>query len=243
MYSDSQRYYCFGCGAGGDVLDFVGRMEGLMLPEAIRRLEGYGSVATAPASIRPKAASPAPVISRRDLALMTTTARFYSGQLRRSRLAQDYLASRGIGPGPARRLGLGYAPGSGLRQCLRSAGFDAVRQRASGLFREGGAERFAGMITVPDAANGLVRWLTGRALDPTARPRFQALPGCPRVFLAFDNDDTGNSAAEALGQLLGNRAAVVNLPDGIADVGELATRPNGQPLFRRLLQRAARDAR
>ncbi|MDE2842770.1 MAG: CHC2 zinc finger domain-containing protein, partial [Chloroflexota bacterium] len=38
VYGDSQRYYCFGCGAGGDVLDFVGRMEGLTLPQAIRRL-------------------------------------------------------------------------------------------------------------------------------------------------------------------------------------------------------------
>ncbi len=70
-----------------------------------------------------------------------------------------------------------------------------------------------------------------------------ALRGCPWVFLAFDNDDAGHTAAEALGQLLGNRAAVVNLPGGIADVGELATRPYGQRLFRRLLQRAAHNAR
>ena len=33
------------------------------------------------------------------------------------------------------------------------------------------------MITVPDAASGRVRWLTGRAIDPCASPRFQALPG------------------------------------------------------------------
>ena len=40
VYSDTERFYCFGCGAGGDVLDFVQRMEGLTLPEAIRRLDG-----------------------------------------------------------------------------------------------------------------------------------------------------------------------------------------------------------
>ena len=39
VYANSERFYCFGCGAGGDVLDFVGRMEGLTLPEAIRRLD------------------------------------------------------------------------------------------------------------------------------------------------------------------------------------------------------------
>ena len=70
-----------------------------------------------------------------------------------------------------------------------------------------------------------------------------ALRGCPRVFLAFDNDDAGSAAAEGLKGLLGNRAAAVNLPNGVGDLGELATQPNGQPLFRRLLAKAARCAR
>ena len=42
---------------------------------------------------------------------------------------------------------------------------------------ERGAERFAGMVVVPDASGGLVRWLAGRALDPDVKPWFQALPG------------------------------------------------------------------
>ena len=32
VYSDSQRFYCFGCGLGGDVLDFIQRIENLSLP-------------------------------------------------------------------------------------------------------------------------------------------------------------------------------------------------------------------
>ena len=40
VYEDSQRFYCFGCGAGGDVLDFIRRAENLSLPEAIERLGG-----------------------------------------------------------------------------------------------------------------------------------------------------------------------------------------------------------
>lgn len=63
------------------------------------------------------------------------------------------------------------------------------------------------------------------------------------VFLAFDNDGAGDAAAESLKQLLGNRAAVVNLPHGVADLGELAALPHGQPLFRRLLARAAHSVR
>ena len=207
------------------------------------------------------------------------------------------MASRGIGPDAALRMGLGYAPGRGLREYLEAAGYGGDRIAASGLFLERGAERYAGMIVVPELAHGLVRWLTGRAVDAGAKPRFQAVPGpkpvlglarigpasswvvvtegvfdyltlaawgypacaalgtqgmdkvvaalrgCPRVFLAFDNDDAGREAAASLQALLGRRAAVVNLPQGVADVGELVALPHGQLLFRRLLARAARAAR
>ena len=297
VYADSERFWCFGCGAGGDVLDFVGRMEGLTLPEAIKRLggDGPGPVATAPSM--PRAAAPAPVVPPRDPALLTAAVRFYAGQLRRRPVARAYLASRGIGLHTALRLGLGYAPGNGLRQCLDSLGFNPDRQRASGLFLERGAERFAGMITVPDMVSGRMRWLTGRAVDAQAKPRFQAVPGpkpvlglaglgpapefvvltegvfdylvlagwgypacaalgtqgmdkvaaalrgCPRVFLAFDNDDAGREAAESLTELLGRRAAVVHLPRGTGDVSELAVHPYGQLLFQRLLALASRSAR
>ena len=195
------------------------------------------------------------------------------------------------------RLGLGYATGHGLKDYLQTAGFDNGRLRDSGLFLQRGRERFARTITVPDIASGRVRWLTGRAVDPAAKPRFQAMPGakpvlglaalgpappwvvvtegvfdyltlavwgypacaalgtqgldkvaaalrgCPRVFLAFDNDDAGRDAASGLRQLLGRRSAVVNLPRGIADVGDLAKHPHGQLLFQRLLVLAARNVR
>ena len=299
VYGDSQRYYCFGCGAGGDVLDFVGRMEGLTLPEAIRRLDD-GSAPLAPPTSRPTPTQRpiAPPTPPRDTALLMAAARFYAGQLRRNRAALEYLASRGIiGWDAASRLGLGYAAGDGLREVLVSAGFTSQRLEDSGLFLEGGRERFAGMITVPDMASGRVRWLTGRAVDPNARPRFQAVPGpkpvlglaslgpsppwavltegvfdylalaawgypacaalgtqgmdkiaavlrgCPRVFLAFDNDGAGAAAAESLKDLLVLRAAVFNLPEGIADVGELAKLPHGQSLFHRLLAQAASTTR
>ena len=152
---------------------------------------------------------------------------------------------------------------------------------------ERGAERFAGMVVVPDASGGLVRWLVGRAVDPDRTPRFQALPGpkpvlgmgrlgpapswtvvaegvfdwlsltgwglpavaalgtqgvervaaalrgCPRVFLAFDNDDAGREATGRLQTLLGRRAAAVALPEGVGDVAELAALPQGRAAFLR----------
>ena len=298
VYADSEKFYCFGCGAGGDVLDFVGRMEGLTLPEAIRRLDdGAGSAPVVACRPAPAPLQSTPPLPPRDPALLTAAVRFYAGQLRRDPVARAYLASRGVGLDAAMRLGLGYASGNGLRPYLDSLGFSADRQHDSGLFLERGSERFAGMVVVPNFANGLVRWLTGRAVDARAKPRFQAVPGpkpvlglsrlgpapkavvltegvfdylalagwgypacaalgtqgldktaaafrgCPRVFLAFDSDGAGLEAAEGLKQLLGRRATVVNLPQGIGDVGELAALPHGQLLFHKVLQRAAQSAR
>ena len=184
VYADSERFYCFGCGEGGDVLDFIQRTESLTLPEAIARLDGSPGLAPRSAvrpapTRRPRSAALPP----RDPALLTAAGRFYTGRLRRSSGAREYLASRGVGPVAAARLSLGYAPGGGLRQALESLGFSEKRLRDSGLFMERGAERFAGMVVVPDPvsstgqAGGLVRWLAGRAVDPGRTPRFQALPG------------------------------------------------------------------
>ncbi|MDE2752688.1 MAG: CHC2 zinc finger domain-containing protein [Gemmatimonadota bacterium] len=295
VYADSERFYCFGCGEGGDVLDFVRLAEGLSLPEAIRRLDASPPT-TAPVRHATRERRNRDAVAPPDPALLMATARYYAGQLRRSRDARAYLASRGIGPEAAVRLGLGYAPGRGLRTALASAGFADARIRESGLFTERG-ERFAGMVTVPEIAGGRVRWLAGRAIDPEHSPRFQALPGpkpvlglgrlgpappwavvtegvfdwlllsewglpacaalgtqgmkrvaaalrgCPRVFLAFDNDDAGREAAAALAGLLGRCAAVVTLPEGVADVADLATNPHGRRVFSPLLKRAARAAR
>ena len=295
VYADTERWYCFGCGEGGDVLDFLQRSDGLSLPEAIRRLDSSPPT-TAPvrhAAARPRAGAPVPPP---DPALLMAAARYYTGRLRHSPEARAYLASRGIALDTAMRLGLGYAPGRGLRAALASAGFAAGRIRESGLFAERG-ERFAGMVVIPETAGGRVRWLAGRAIDPERSPRFQALPGpkpvlgmgllgpapswavvtegvfdwllltewglpscaalgtqgveriaaalrgCPHVFLAFDRDDAGREATARLADLLGHRAAVVALPEGIADVAELATQPQGREVFLHLLERAARAAR
>ena len=295
VYGDTERFHCFGCGATGDVLDFVQRTEGLSLPEAIRRLGGTGPAVERAGPVR-SAPTPWPpdtaVLPPRDTAVLTAAVRFYAGQLRRSPQAQTYLASRGVGPDTARRLGLGYAPGRGLRAHMESQGFTAERLMDSGLVSEKGAERFAGMVVVPDTAHGRVRWLAGRAIDPTRSPRFQSLPGpkpvlglgrlgpaprwlvlteglfdwlaltqwglpacaalgtqgmervapalrgCSRVLLALDSDDAGREASRRLGDLLGRRAAIVTLPDGVGDMAELATHPHGRAVFLRLLAQA-----
>ena len=179
VYADSERFYCFGCGLGGDVLDFVQRSEGLTLTEAIARLDGSPGLAPRaafrpagarrPASAAPASKGPLPADG--------------GGALLR-RLPPAFDRSAGI-PGLAgRRPGRRRPP---LLSAMRRAAVcdrplspwasPRSGSRDSGLFMERGAERFAGMVVVPDASGGLVRWLKGRALDSGAKPRFQALPG------------------------------------------------------------------
>ena len=182
VYADSERWWCFGCGLGGDVLDFVQRVEGVGLTEAIRKLQSAGSLTVRSGEAVDRRPAAVATGFARDPSALTAAMRFYAGRLRRSRKAGKYLASRGVGAGAAARLGLGYAPGSGLRIHLESAGFGAERLSRSGLFTARG-ERFDGMIVVPDAAGGgsITRWMAGRAVDPGASPRFQALPGTKPV--------------------------------------------------------------
>ncbi len=299
VYGDSARFHCFGCGASGDVLDFVQRTEGLTLPQAIRRLVGgTGTVRQAavprgrPRDPNSRRQSRTTALPPRDPALLTAAARYYRRALGQHPQGRTYLASRGISPAAAQRLGLGYAPGHGLRGALVAAGFDAAQQRASGLFVARGAERFAGMVVVPEVRDRQVQWLAGRTIAPDRTPRFQTLPGpkpllglgrlgaappwvvlteglfdwltlvawglpaaavlgtqgldrvaaalqsCSRVVLAFDADDAGRTAATQLATLLGQRATSITLPPGVSDVAELARRPDGRAVFRRLLHAA-----
>ena len=180
VYGDSERFYCFGCGAGGDVLDFVRRVENLSLPEAIARLDGspracaqgrQPSSRTAASQVR-RAGPPRPRLADGGGAF-----------LRRSTPAQP----RRLGvPGLAgRRPVRGSPPRPRLCAGQRAAswpwspdGFSAeAASRTAGLFMERGAERFSGMMVVPDASGGLVS-LARRA---GRRPRPDApVPGvCP----------------------------------------------------------------
>ncbi len=123
VYGDSERFYCFGCGLGGDVLDFIQRVEGLSLPEAIARLDGSPGLAPRSAN-RPAGTRrpPSAALPPRDPALLTAAARFYAGQLRRRSAGIPGLAGRRPGrrSPPQSRLcaGLRAAAGPGVPRLL-----------------------------------------------------------------------------------------------------------------------------
>ena len=98
------------------MLDFIRRVEGLSLPEAIARLDGSPGLAPR-AAVRPAGArrpTSAALPPKGPRLADGGGAVFYAGRLRRHSEGREYLASRGVGLSAAARLGLGYAPGSGL---------------------------------------------------------------------------------------------------------------------------------
>ena len=166
VYADTSRFYCFGCGVGGDVLDFIQRAEGLTLPEAIQRLGGGTGLAPSPAVRSRTQAAPrrtaAPVVPERDPAALTAATRFYLRSMLQSSEAREYLASRGISFDTACRLGLGFAPGGRAapvpwrRRIRRRAdtGLGLVHRAGRAVRRDGGGSR-PGLGTCPLA------WGTG----------------------------------------------------------------------------------
>lgn len=102
-------FKCFGCGEGGDVFAFVGRMEQVPFPEAVRLLaERYGVVI-------PETDEEASVSSEQEsiIEALRFAARFFHDHLVNDPAgepARVYLKQRGITPATARKFGLGYAP-------------------------------------------------------------------------------------------------------------------------------------
>ncbi len=177
VYGDSQRYFCFGCDARGDALDFIRTMDNLTLQEAINTLQQQ--------PIMPKVTRKR--LSRRthtpkcDGAIVGTALDFYQETLMSATTGEpgrNYLKSRGISRNTAASLQLGYCTGTGLMAHLRGEGFDRDRIARSGLMLDRGKrERFSRMIVVPEILNGSPAWMTGRTVLEDVKPRFNALPG------------------------------------------------------------------
>lgn len=123
VYPESRSFYCFGCGAGGDVISFVRRMDNLDYVEAVK------SLAQAAGMSMPEDGYDDTMAKRRMrlLAANREAARFFNTCLNapENRFALDYFLKRGLSPSTIRRFGLGYAPDSwhALTEHLHSKGF------------------------------------------------------------------------------------------------------------------------
>ncbi len=166
VYEETSSYFCFGCDAGGDVFDFVGRLHRIGFRETAALLAGSAGGEHTP----PAAAPPSPlrrsirVVTADEAAVIEAAASLYAGQYGRSREARSYLRGRGIDDGVASGLRVGFA-GGGLARHLERRGLGLETARALGLLT-GDRDTLAGRIVVPDLdARGLATWLTARSFD------------------------------------------------------------------------------
>lgn len=148
-------FHCFGCDAGGDVYDFLQRIEALTFPEAVERLARLEGV-----SLRYEELSPG---QRRALGRRTRLVQCLgtAAEHFRTRLAGDpgeparvYLRSRGLTPEVATHFELGWAPDAwdATVRHLVTAGFSHQEIADAGLAtrgRRGLVDRFRGRIIFP----------------------------------------------------------------------------------------------
>lgn len=168
VYPATQSYYCFGCGAGGDVIDFVTRLNKVGFKEAVELLCGTAVQPYNLSSMR--CVSEAPAVDPDDAARAVQAAvDFYHGALWRTSKALAYLRSRGVREATVHDCRIGFAE-SGLIGHLATRGADLDVARSLGLLK-GNRECFAGRIVIPDIVGGRATWLTGRRLDEQ-EPRY-----------------------------------------------------------------------
>lgn len=169
LYPASQSYYCFGCGAGGDVIDFMSRLHRVDFREAVALLAG-AQVPTMPvgAPHPPNVAVPE-VDSLKGAPIIETAVAFYEEAVWSRPEVMDYLASRGIHERTVRRFRLGFGI-PGLAATLRDRKLDLKTAQQLGLLDED-RECFAGRIIIPELVEGRATWFTGRRLTDR-EPRY-----------------------------------------------------------------------
>jgi DNA primase catalytic core len=188
---DKNLWHCLGaCQAGGSVIDWVMRAEGVSFRHAVELLRD-GMPAASPAGRAPgrstvrKLASPLDR-SAADHELLGQVMDYYHRVLKESPDARGYLARRKIGhPEAIDAFRLGYADRTlGLRlPDKRRKDGAGIRGRleALGIFRASGHEHFAGSLIVPVVdENGLVTEVYGRKIRDNLRagtPAHLYLPG------------------------------------------------------------------
>ena len=135
VYPDTQSFYCFGCGVGGDVIHFVRRINSIDYTEAVKMLAARAGMP------EPQEDDKTGRLRSRILSMNKEAARYFhaclNSTVEEARQARAYWRRRGLDDKTIVRFGLGYAPddGQGLYQYLRDKGYNQQELDASGLFK------------------------------------------------------------------------------------------------------------
>ncbi len=179
VYPDNGSFYCFGCGAGGDVITFVRRMENLDYVEAVKFLSQRAGLRM------PEDGFDDTLSKRRQriLAANREAARFFHAQLLlpENREALEYFTvNRRLSMQTIRHFGLGFAPNrwDALLRHMGSLGFSNTELADANLARKStknensyyDAFRNRVMIPIIDVRGNVIAF-GGRVLDDS-KPKY-----------------------------------------------------------------------
>ena len=177
VYPETQSFYCFGCGAGGDVITFIKKISNLEYVEAVKLLASRVGMPM------PNEEDKAGEMRRKVLAINRDAARYFYDQLNKptpeAALAREYWRKRrGLSDNTIRRFGLGYAPDSysDLLHYLKGRGYNEEELLESGLVRRSEKGNLYNlfrhrMITPIIDLRGNVIAFGGRVLDDS-KPKY-----------------------------------------------------------------------
>ncbi len=173
-------YHCFGCSKGGDIFAFVEDMEGLAFKDALVTLADRAGVTLTNAS---NGITNSKVEIKKVLEFAT---KYYEDQLESSKVATEYLASRGLVVESIKKFRLGYAPTGwqNLYDSLIKAGFkdrDILDAGLSIMGQRGYYDRFRERIMFPFVD------LSGQVVGFSAR----VLPGAKDEMGKYINSPEG----------------------------------------------------
>lgn len=167
------RYHCFGCGEGGDVIDFVQKVDGLGFSEAVEYLAGKVGLQLRYEEGGAPRPGEEPGKRRRLIEAHKVAEEFYREQLSTPAAAagRQFLAERGFDRTAAADFGVGFAPQGwdSLMRHLRGRGFTEAELTLSGLVSQGQRgvyDRFRGRLVWP------IREVTGETVGFGARHLF-----------------------------------------------------------------------
>ncbi len=180
-------YHCFGCGAHGDVINFVLETEGLSFPETVERLAGQAGLQMPEYSPEDQARSK---VKKTLYDVMEAAAHWFESQLpsQAGIEGKKYIQMRGLNKGTVKKFRLGFAPNS--KTALKEAML-ARPEFTEEMLIEGGMlikpddggpsyDRFRHRVMFPICdRQGRVVAFGGRALSDQAKAKYLNSPETP----------------------------------------------------------------